>query len=82
MNKLLFLLLLASCAMACRSPKEVPQDPLLQVLNSDHPLIKAVVANAQQFKLQILFTQIDRDSAQRPHFTSHAFRLNADPYFY
>lgn len=82
MNKLLSFLLLTLSLVACRSPKEAPQDPLLQVLYSEHPLIKPVVDNAEKFKLQVLFTQIDRDSAQRPHFTSHAYRLNADPYFY
>ena len=32
--------------------------------------------------MQILYTQIDRDDQQRPHFREHAYRVNAEAYFY
>ena len=37
---------------------------------------------AQKYRIQILYTQIDRDSSNRPHFTHHGYRLDSGEYFY
>ena len=42
----------------------------------------AVLERAAAHRLQILYTQIDRDAANHPRFTSHAFRVDAGEYFY
>ena len=50
------------------------------LLYSDAQL--AVVAkHAASYELQIIYTQIDRDGKNYPHFTQHNFRLNAREYF-
>ncbi len=41
-----------------------------------------VIANAERKKVQLIYTQIDRDEAGNPHFTHHNFGLNAAHYFY
>ena len=41
-----------------------------------------VLARADEHRLQILYTQIDRDVENRPSFRSHGYRLAPDRYFY
>lgn len=41
-----------------------------------------MMQNPAKHRLQILYTQIDRDADNRPSFTSFSYRLNSDEYFY
>ncbi|MEP0202187.1 MAG: serine hydrolase [Halioglobus sp.] len=41
-----------------------------------------VMSNPEQFRVQIIYTQVDRDSNNAPTFTSFNFRLNESEYFY
>lgn len=41
-----------------------------------------VLNNADTHRVQIIYTQIDRDAQNQPTFRSYTFRLNADEYFY
>ncbi|UOQ75841.1 class A beta-lactamase-related serine hydrolase [Hymenobacter sp. 5516J-16] len=50
------------------------------LLNSDSRL-RPVVQRAANYELQIIYTQINRDAQQRPHFVQHNFRLDAGRYF-
>lgn len=60
-----------------------PESRLLDSLLALHPdYFNDVIAYAQQKKMQILYTAIDRDQAGKPHFTHHSFGLDADHYFY
>ena len=40
------------------------------------------MANPDKYRVQIIYTQIDRDEANRSAFKSFTYRLNADEYFY
>ncbi|MCU0424855.1 MAG: class A beta-lactamase-related serine hydrolase [Candidatus Kapabacteria bacterium] len=42
----------------------------------------AILANEQKHRVQILYTQIDRDKRNRPVFRSFAYRLDPKEYFY
>jgi len=44
--------------------------------------LKHVLHNPQTFRYQIIYTQIDRDKENKPHFTQHTYRLLEDEYFY
>ncbi|WP_324672964.1 serine hydrolase [Hymenobacter sp. GOD-10R] len=50
------------------------------LLHSDAQLA-AVVNQAAKYELQIIYTQIDRDEKNQPHFTQHNFQLDAHQYF-
>ena len=52
-----------------------------QLLYSD-PICAPVVDEAEQYEVQVLYTQIDRDADNRPRFTKHAFRVDPQLYFY
>ncbi|MFK7920656.1 MAG: serine hydrolase [Bacteroidia bacterium] len=68
--------------MACRSPQETSQNLLYQLLEKQSGPIGEVLQNSAKYRLQILYTQIDRDADQNPHFSSFSYRLNEDDYFY
>ncbi|UCF64074.1 MAG: serine hydrolase, partial [bacterium] len=38
--------------------------------------------NPEKYKVQILYTQVDRDSQNTPLFTSYSYRLNEQQYYY
>ncbi len=55
---------------------------ILETILLAHPSwFGAVLENAGGHRLQILYTQIDRDAENRPHFQSFGYRLTGD-YFY
>lgn len=55
----------------------------LEVLMRSQPhRFATVMANPDKHRVQIIYTQIDRDDENRPHFRSYTYRLNADEYFY
>lgn len=42
----------------------------------------AVLQESDKHRVQIIYTQIDRDADNKPTFRSYSYRLNADEYFY
>jgi len=41
-----------------------------------------VYSNPEKYQLQIIYTEINRDASNRPHFTDHTYRLDTGAYFY
>ncbi|WP_170865337.1 serine hydrolase [Hymenobacter psychrotolerans] len=50
------------------------------LLRSDSRLAP-IAARAGKYELQIIYTQINRDAQNQPHFVQHSFRLDARQYF-
>jgi hypothetical protein len=55
---------------------------LKNLLESHPELFSHVLNHPTHNEVQILYTQIDRDKNNTPHFTSYSYRLNANHYFY
>lgn len=55
---------------------------LEHLLKSQPERFGAVMRNPEKHRLQVLYTQVDRDADNRPSFTTYSYRLNADEYFY
>jgi len=55
---------------------------LKNLLESHPELFGHVLNHPTHNEVQILYTQIDRDENNVPHFTSYSYRLNANHYFY
>lgn len=55
---------------------------LKQLLDAHKDLFGAVLKHPTQNEVQILYTRIDRDEHNVPHFTSYSYHLNAHHYFY
>ena len=66
---------------ACDDP--YTWDGSLEALMASQPEhFGAVLEDPEKYRVQIIYTQIDRDADDRPSFRSFDYRLNADDYFY
>jgi hypothetical protein len=61
-------------------PQSANRQLLDSLLHSDVRLAE-VVTHADKYELQIIYTQINRDAQNRPHFTQYDYHLNARKYF-
>jgi len=60
-----------------------PDTVFLKNLLESHPeLFDHILHHSTHNEVQILYTQIDRDENNVPHFKSYSYRLNANHYFY
>ncbi len=59
-----------------------PLQPLLNAAPADHHILHQVLANAEPFKVQILYTKIDRQPDSRVVFTHYQYGLDEERYFY
>ena len=56
---------------------------LLQQLMQEKPAqFGAVLANPEAYRVQIIYTQINRDKNNIPHFKEYTYHLNPKNYFY
>jgi hypothetical protein len=82
------LLAVTVIAIACTSAMQTTEtstDPakntLLEILNSD-PELQAFIKNKDSLNIQIIYTKIDRDNNNQPHFTDYTFNVDPKKYFY
>ncbi|MBS1532875.1 MAG: serine hydrolase [Bacteroidetes bacterium] len=64
------------------SAQEMDTVFLKNLLESHRDLFEHVLNHPTHNEVQILYTQIDRDENNMPHFRSYSYRLNANHYFY
>jgi hypothetical protein len=76
---LLFLLLQIA---ACEAPLLEDDRFLVSLMNRDKKNFKFFLDNADTLQIQIIYTQITRDSINRPNFKSFYFRADSTKYFY
>lgn len=73
---LLFILSLSAMA-------QQPDTVFLKNLIESHPeLFEHILHHPAHNEVQVLYTQIDRDENNVPHFKSYSYRLNPNRYFY
>lgn len=78
MKNLVFSLLVAVLLVACKSEPPVPFVDGLEV----YPTLQKVLADTAKYKVQILYTQIDRNEHGNPLFTTYPFNVDDSRYFY
>ena len=71
---LAFLLLTISCSTKSENPFEGDF--------SKYPTLEKVLSDPERYKVQILYTQIDRNEHGNPIFTDYSFHLNDSLYYY
>lgn len=76
MRKLLFLLI----SMSTFAQK--PSNILDQLLLSNPEKFKKLTDHPEKYRLQILYTQIDRDAKNKPRLTTYSYRSDSAEYFY
>lgn len=58
-------------------------DNFIEKLLKKHPdRFSAILQNPDKYKVQVLYTRIDRNKNNVPHFTTHGYRVNTGEYFY
>lgn len=77
MQRLLFLSLL--WLPLCSTGQQNTLETLLQAHSNQ---FQPVLSDPDKYRVQIIYTQIDRDENNRPSFTSHTFHLDNSRYFY
>lgn len=70
------------CVVAACNSRNSDEDFLRNLMASRPAEFAEVLDNAEMHRVQIIYTQIDRDAQNEPTFRSYTFRLNADEYFY
>ncbi|MCC2547161.1 class A beta-lactamase-related serine hydrolase [Hymenobacter sp. BT175] len=68
-------------ALAFTAPAQ-PGNPLRRLLKADTTRFGRVLRQPDAYKVQILYTRIDRDAQNRPRFKSFSYRLRPSEYFY
>jgi Beta-lactamase enzyme family len=61
-------------------PSTPPHNPLDSLLQNT-PALAPVVQRADKYELQVIYTRIDRDVQNQPHFTQYDYRLDERAYF-
>ena len=81
MKLILFLLALLSVTRAPAQTADYPDSPLLDSLLHTGPALAQVLSHPATYQLQIIYTQINRDAHNVPHFTRHTYHVNPRQYF-
>tara|TARA_B100001029_G_scaffold59966_1_gene48453 strand:+ start:3812 stop:5047 length:1236 start_codon:yes stop_codon:yes gene_type:complete len=79
MKKLFFITIILGFSCGIRNDNSTLLSKIFYSLHKDFP---KVVNNPNEFRVQIIYTQIDRNSDQIPAFTSHKFNIESEKYFY
>ena len=74
------LALLHVAATHAQTP-QYPDSPLLDSLLHTNPALARVLSHPATYQLQLIYTQINRDAQNAPHFTQHTYHLNPRQYF-
>jgi hypothetical protein len=74
----LIFLILSSCSNSTQRNDKF----LAKLLHKNMPEFKKLLHHPEKFRLQILYTRIDRDSLNKPHFRTFAYHLLSQEYFY
>lgn len=82
MKKLFLLLCCALYALGLQAQQQPDSALLTELLASRPDLFGKITAPGSPYKVQIVFTQIDRDRKNRPSFRTHTYRLDTSEYFY
>ncbi len=84
MQKLILLLITFSIGQAMAQSKGDPKkkDNFLEKLMQDNPLFKDVLAKKDSLRIQIVYTQINRDANNVPSFKTFTYNLDHNLYFY
>jgi hypothetical protein len=77
------ILLFILCSSTGTAQAQQHTDPFLKELldQKASPLLKNILSKPDSFHYQLIYTKIDRDKNNKPHFTHYYYRLDPDDYF-
>ncbi len=77
MNKLFFIVLLTISIFGCQKKKG-----MIETLMRDSGKFEKILENPEKYRLQIIYTQIDRDENNKAKFSTFKYRVDKNEYFY
>ena len=82
-KRILSVFLVLIFAMANRLNSSEKNSKLLEDILLNLPSkFEKIIKNPENFRLQILYTQVDRHENNRPNFSTYSFRNTPNEYFY
>lgn len=78
----LLFILTVGCKPPLRIAGKIPANPLERALAAQAGDFDEILSHPERYELQIIYTQIDRDAEQRPHFKSFYWNVDSSRYFY
>ncbi|MEZ4826983.1 MAG: hypothetical protein R3C61_12005, partial [Bacteroidia bacterium] len=82
LKRYIFFTVILAAFFSC-SQKKTPEKNLLEkILQNRDGVVEQVMENPEKYRLQIIYTQIDRDSLNQPVFSTSSFRADEKEYFY
>lgn len=82
MKKIYLLLFFVTINFTISNAQKIDADFLPKLMATKPEQFKEFLDNPDKYRLQILYTQIDRDKKNRPKFTTFGYRINNTEYFY
>jgi hypothetical protein len=79
---LIFFALLSACATGPKIAGKVASNPLEKILATHAADFDSILRRPDVYEVQIIYTQIDRDAQQKPHFKSWQWNVDSTRYFY
>lgn len=77
-----FLFLVAAITFSCRPALREDKDLLENLMKRQPEAFRRILDNRDSLEVQVIYTQINRDSLNRPHFRSFYFNVDSNRYFY
>ncbi len=82
MKKILLFTCIVGLLATCQSRQTEDQDLLQRLMESKPEQFRQILDSADFFEVQIIYTQINRDAANTPSFTSYYYHFDSTQYFY
>lgn len=82
-KRVLWFIVLSTFWLPATSQGQPRTDPLLRQLLTENPdsVFQEVIRHPEPYRLQIIYTQIDRDRRNKPSFTEYHFHVDSTLYF-
>jgi len=64
------------------NPQEVDKNLIWNLISSNKNYFKDFLTNPKEYEVQIIYSQINRDSKNFPQFETFSYNLNSEEYFY
>ncbi|MEM9678778.1 MAG: serine hydrolase [Bacteroidota bacterium] len=80
--KKFYLILLLGAMLSCDNSIKEDEDLVKNILNRDRESFGEIIDNLKKYEVQIIYTQINRDSTNNPSFKSFYFNVDPERYFY
>src|SRR5947209_15298345 len=79
---LFYLVILSACATH-KKTFSVSKEPVVEnILRQQPNLFDSILQNNDTWRIQIIYTQIDRTAGNKPRFTTYYFNVDPNHYFY